>query len=1393
MRLKNLSHPVALPLLLLLCGCEETKTHLPASPPPFASTGQAKSTYFKAEAKGEAIITAGTKRLQMDKFGSVAFSANGRAIGKFFLPVGVTDKRTGTREYLAVDLDAPKEAFSRSEQEAQGGESTFKKTIVHQGKDAGVSGRMEAMPDGKVQLSYAWDDFNSPDFQLKPYALMFDLPFGEAKSAVYAVDGVVCVLPDSTPSTGKTIQFFDMFKTLELFADNPARSIKISASPNCGALSVGYNPHACGFATFRVMPKPDGQQLTVVVDIGEGAARQEPAPTHAGIDFGAVEALELPDYQASRNFLSNPSFERGTECYWHWLDYTLSYYNGCRGGDEKTWRSLWNLIPLQLDDSTAKFGAHSLRLRCSPKQPDFRNIGYHVRSFPVPLGQGTYCFSVYAKGEAGNKQRLSVWMPGVQWFGIGNTFLPVNCVARDFSKGPGAMKVFELTADWRRYSFNVELPGSMPVVVSLGSDSADGQGHAWIDGLQLEKGSEPTAFQTRPVEGWLRTADPGNFLDVDSPVEARLELSGGPGATGTATVTAKDFYGEEVFRHRQAFVCDESGKATMALPVEGKLPQGIFVVKAAYELSDGSKTYDLHRLAIMKFLKGEHRLKDIFAEDYGYGEDRADFLKLVQRCRHVGIGAKCHVHTWDKAVWDAYRDNKVTLTDTYMFSLSTDSGRAGFAVCGDHFRVYPPVPSDAPYVLWGLFGDSRRQAGDGFAPENLEKLRVAAATIARDHPWVTTWVPHSEMTAKFPVQSRYFKADATGFWDKDGSEAHGVENMAKLFKAFREGVKEGNPAALICSDAPCNMSQKEGGIVELSNQLAAMNKIGAPKLDYVGIHPYRSSPETPDLDAETEAFLKALQKNSYGDTPVIWGEGMHYGPYNIPPWHVRSATWGQDTWYYGPLSYDMGWTEKISAAWRARSWLVGLKYQDHVKAAMSGGQLNNFEMDLELTPFAAQKMPNTLGNLLGDAYFKQDIRFAPYVRCYLFEDAEKRPVAAVWCHHPKLDAGTMAPPVAAAKLDDNVEAVFDLMGRERAYKPDTDGVFEFPVSSFPAFVRGKPGTLAAFTKAFEGAGLISGADIAPLALVAKPVSPDFAVVKARNFLSRPFAGSLILLGVDETPLGVPASGMGEAKIRLSTPLVYDKLSPENLLCALKSGKNAFGSDLGFDGLLCKKAAKDFPLDCDLSAWKDFPAIPLRNRILRRGTNKVDAKDFDGWFKVAWSDKGMNLLVKVIDDKFVHVPMDKDGCRWENDGMQVYFDSLCEARWRQTSAYDDSEYDYAVFPSPDGKSAASYRFRQPDPQLSGLATAAPPNNALAPELPSAFKLDADGYVYQLFVPAKYLLPARMEKGYALGFALLVNDRDDASADGKRKSGLTTTPPGTEPWNNPQQWPALLLWD
>jgi hypothetical protein len=499
----------------------------------------------------------------------------------------------------------------------------------------------------------------------------------------------------------------------------------------------------------------------------------------------------------------------------------------------------------------------------------------------------------------------------------------------------------------------------------------------------------------------------------------------------------------------------------------------------------------------------------------------------------------------------------------------------------------------------------------------------------------------------------------------------------------------------------------------------------------------------------------------------------------------------------------MGWTEKKSATWCARSWLVALKYQDRIKNACSGTFSSNFTMDFYMTPFAMQKITNTLSHLLGDAYFKKDIRFAPYTRCYIFEDAEKRPVAAVWNHHPELDAGTLKAPEAEANFKGETPQIFDLMGAQRLVKTEENGNIRFPVSSFPLFFRGKKNSLDNFIKAFTNASLVSGKGFLPVTMNGRPVSPDKLRMLFKNMCSKIFEGKLEY-GKTSKTISVPSKGTASINIAVPETLTGNKIIKERIPVKLlrKNGTGKFEFDSSFRGFLCGKTNSEITIDGKLDDWKDIPEIKFKNRYissrsLKEGIKDIENDDFSGSFKCAWNEKGLYLAVIINDNKFYHKEYEKTGRRWDNDSLQVYFDTLCDARLRDKNAYDENDYDYAVFPSSDGKSSIAYRYYSPDIQLT-LGTAAPRDKSIAPEIKTAFKLSGEGYVYEAFFPARYILPIQLKKGYALGFGLFVNDADEpkaikSSRHISTRSSLTLAPEGKGCYNKPKGWPVMLLWE
>jgi hypothetical protein len=494
----------------------------------------------------------------------------------------------------------------------------------------------------------------------------------------------------------------------------------------------------------------------------------------------------------------------------------------------------------------------------------------------------------------------------------------------------------------------------------------------------------------------------------------------------------------------------------------------------------------------------------------------------------------------------------------------------------------------------------------------------------------------------------------------------------------------------------------------------------------------------------------------------------------------------------------MGWGERISAAYFARSWLVALKYQDRVKAF--NGWCSWLYMDAYLTPMALQKIPNTLGMLLGNAVFKKDIRFAPETRCYVFEDEKQRPVAALWSHVPKVDRGFEESPVARFNFEGQELEIIDLMENERSVVNDAKGVTDIPVTPFPVFIRGMAGGLASLCKAIQN-GRLTDSDKALVQISAKPANTSELKVEFRNLVTREFQGQADIKLQDkviEKKILLKEKGTEEVIVPMPEKIPLDKIAEIKLPITLKEeGTKPLAVDLSFNAFAVKKLKGKITVTGNAADWKDIPAIGLANRnistskgavsLLPLGDNpeKVGyTGDHEAEYQMAWDDENLYLRVNVTDDKFFHEQKD---CihRWNNDCLQVYIDTICDARSKETRGFDGNDYNYDFFPNEDGTLTAFRRYAPEQQQAGGLF--APMPNMVEPDVKGTFRKTEKGYIYEIAFPKRLIAPLQLKAGSVSGFAIYIADHDGSYI----KSALTTTPPGTGGYLNPHLYPVMLL--
>ena len=1275
-------------------------------------------------------ITFGSKKIELQPDGQLRISTDGVVTAQIYSYYAVNDLKT--KQTAWGSFNAPVSTLKR---EGNRFVWVLKRKVGSEVWKA-ADQVLTVLPDNRLKLDIRLYPPASQDLQLrgKLGSQWVILPLGCAEGAKHSFNGKTYVLnvKQKIPASGDSSRE----KKLEhvFYLGDPAREFKVEAPTTvCGWCGAVAFPSAKQVRHSFIMK--DGWNGTLILDLRKGVLAAVSPDIRGGIDFRAVEKIELPDSRC-RNLLPNPSFERGLEGFhirhndnlmrWDWKPYVLQSKEVHSGN-----------YALELDalKDKAYWGDDYRRLRCTV------NLTTHA----VVLDPGTYTYSIYAKGEKDCRTRLNTWIPNFHSDSLYS--VPDRSVIGEFDLGP----------EWKRYSVTFTLKRSQPVEIHFNcSNSTRKSCKVWIDDIQLEQGGKATPFERPPAEGRLLTSDPQNFVSADEPVKGRMAVTTArPDMRGEALIQVKNFYGEILLRKSFPFRTDAKGTAGIALPLDDLPGLGVFVVRADYTLADGSKAYEHHRYSRVKYLNNTHRLKTIFGYDYSSTYLPHTFLQVLDRWRKLGVGTKQHHGIYDRIVFETERKYGVVPSHAFMASYIQDWGTAyptGFCILDSNQNEYR-LKADDPRIL---VRDFRLDGNGKITPEYLAKFQRAAAAVAKKNRHIKRWCFGGEFIAHFPDD----------WWGKGLTPRDRAHMHALLLKAFVAGVKEGNPEAEVFQDDPCNM-RPEGGIAETDLLLDECGKLGV-KFDLIAIHPYRSSPEAPDLDSDTQTLFKMLKKHGYDKKPVIWPEGMHWGPFTIPQWNVDSSTWSgvPRTWPNSLLSYDMGWTEKKSAAWYMRAYLVALKYGI---GATAGCAYNNFSMDLLLTPYATQLTANTLGNLLGDSYFKADIRFAPFIRAYIFEDAQKRPVAAVWCHLDKVDDGLTDAPVAEADFGSSLEGIFDMTNSPRAFAP---GKMRFAVTGFPLFFRGRPGTLRQMIHAFNQAQMISGEGISPVEAVVRPAGPALAKVDLKNFVSAPFKGTL-----NGKPVEIPGAGSGSVMLPLPEKLSDSRLAAEKFDLALKSDAGtSFTYRQTFDSFLVRHVPDN--ADFQTVDWEKIPAIPFTRTLGKPGTS--------GDFRLGWNIAGFFLQVRVKDPKFVHVEYPQTATRWKNDCMQFYIDTMADARGKR-KGYDENDYDYAVFPNAKGDSAVVFRYRSVEQQL-GLGTQAPKDNTVAKDIPCSFTNLSGVLTYRVFIPSKYLLPLRMEKGIPFGFGLYAAD---AVAEGKVAGGLTLAEDGNGCFNRPHLWPLALL--
>lgn len=925
--------------------------------------------------------------------------------------------------------------------------------------------------------------------------------------------------------------------TIEFFPGSKEKSFSIIPD---GCSKVRITPNGI---TFHA--KQSGI-MSFLLDIrGTKAAQDKSELSPNGIDFWEIDKLHLPDYGACRNLILNPSFESGFR-FWGYPSYAQ------------------NLIPLkhqnfyELDDKEVYSGSHSLRISAlSLKNP------LPLGTMAIPFVSGKrYTLSFYAKGSFDKNLVVNLW---------GRELRHINIFSESDT-------TFPVDRQWRRYttSFvpNDRFGGIYFRAQAISAASDQQEGSVWIDNIQLEEGSL-TDFVQPPVNAQLVSIARGNFLRFGQKPDFNLIVRSEPDTKGTVSISVEDFFFKKIFEETYSFTTDSMGESTISLhelsnSVLKNNLRGVFSVTSVFNIDRIARPFnDYFRFSVMDFLDNTHKNKNLFTVFYAYSLQAGgpDMERFLARERAIGFGSfAMDFGSFANDLDYSLDQERMQLVEKYGIEAM------GRPVLMLHGGIDGEISEEN-----GVLKMINIRSTINPTEEELLEFENICAVKARNRPWNKIWWFVGESNPGcMPLESH-------------------PEAFAKFLQATLRGIKKGNPEAkVLISGGPYNLTPKYG-TKWVERYIQDAKRIDpTAQFDGAAAHHYRNFPENPDLDSDIAVFIEMLDRNGCEDWPLYINEGGNYCSLNIPqegisPYIVHSA----NTWYFGPLSYHIGRSERIASAFSARNWLIGLKYQDRVACMQDFRTPNNY-MDIDFTPRVYDKMPNTLGRLLGNASFYKDIRFAPYVRCYVFKnDNTGSPIAAIWGHKEGVDRWKESPPLYAFDFGGQDVKFIDLMENEVSFPKNSDGRTVIPMSPFPLFIKGLLGTEQQLCHAIANADAASE-DAEVLEVHAFPNPAGIASVVFKNTISRDFNGQIkIDLNGKEHHLKLNIPQLEQTTQPFDLQQSYDeygKILPFDFTSSVDGGSSLFISSTYM--LLKNNSKTRLTVGGNPSDWENIPAIDL---------------------------------------------------------------------------------------------------------------------------------------------------------------------------------------------------------
>lgn len=946
-------------------------------------------------------------------------------------------------------------------------------------------------------------------------------------------------------------------------------------------------------------------------------------------------------------------------------------------------------------------------------------------TFAIPVKpQATYTLSLYAKTDAEK---------------------PFDLHLTGFTQATGpylpAKKIGTVEKDWQRMSLTFTAPNKL-VQIALGTEMRPAAPcHLWIDAVQLEETDTMTDFTQNPLSAAFVSDHANNLFQPGEAMHPGFRVWSEIPTFGQIAYRIRTLQKKDVKEGNLRFQTQGQHEPVMiALPEMTDLEAGTYTVEAELTAAGFHNTL-YYRFTLMPDKSHSYKHRRLFTGSV-HGEAFGGTLpKSLEAMAKAGIGSQIVFTPPTKAITQLILKHDMQFTST----------------------IFAEDPEIKDNFVSRFLGKYQLNKGSGILAVNNEDL------------------PQFEEHA-FRMASRYPEVK---FWKLINEPTHStdaeIKRSIEVLTYTCRGIRRGNPAAKIFTPDP--------GSLDVNYLLRFWNMGGKDICDYVAAHPYRVHPEVPDLDQDIAELLKGLPAT----VPVYFTEGNYFCMYELPENFLHAVgndkSLCADFYRGGHFTYDSGFGELAAVAHRMRYRLQVLKYADRVQWDNDWGLNGQTELfGLDVIPNGLLFSVNTLASLLGDATFKSDILFGEPIRCYLFEDGQKRPVAALWNY----DGEVFQRPELVSRLDlTGLKEQFELFNLVGAHqKVPTDR--QLPVDGCPVFLRGQPGRTEEFRKQLVELDLKGGK--ASDFKIETAIRDGALALSLKNIRAKPRNGNLKITA-NAVPLvtqdvKLPPEGVFQYTAKLPDTV---GMTDVRYQMSLTDGTKVLTESAYDLSVLNAPAVPDeFQADGELAKWNavapvtlptvaTYPANPKNPKTSAFANTPMEyggEKDLSAEIRVAYNSRFLFLLVKVADN--VYHPADGSvGLSYQGDSLQIYFDSQADARNNAKTGFgeDDQAYDIRC---QDGTNVEVNRSVAPFTQLAFTKTGIDKN------IRGVFRKIEGGYYYDLAFPLESILPIKLKNSNGIGISVLVNDNDN---DYRKRAVYLNR--GAEPFHNPKTYPLMLL--